>query len=80
MIGEIGSVKYYHSIIGKESFEKNERDQKRNNLWNVWYRILKNQTRKNTILIRSVSNFYHKNFDSDQNDCKKEKQNISVIW
>ena len=22
MIGEIGSVKYYHSIIGKESFEK----------------------------------------------------------
>ena len=21
MIGEIGSVKYYHSIIGKESFE-----------------------------------------------------------
>ena len=42
MIGEIGSVKYYHSIIGKESFEKNECDQKRNILGNVWYRILKN--------------------------------------
>ena len=34
MIGEIGSVKYYHNIIGKESFEKMKMTKKR-----IYYEI-----------------------------------------
>ena len=71
MIGEIGSVKYYHSIIGKESFEKMNVTKKGNILGKVWYRILKNQIRTNTILISSISNFNHDNFEFDKNNCKK---------
>ena len=42
MIGEMGSAKYYHNIIGKESFEKMNVSKKGNILGKVWYRILKN--------------------------------------
>ena len=38
----MGSAKYYHNIIGKESFEKVNVTKKENSLGKVWYRILKN--------------------------------------
>ena len=38
----MGSAKYYHNIIGEESFEKMNVTKKGNILGKVWYRVLKN--------------------------------------
>ena len=46
---------------------------KGNALETVWYRILKIWTWANTILIRSISNFYYENFEFVKNDYKKTK-------
>ena len=46
---------------------------KGNVLEKVKYRILKIWTWANTILIRSISNFHHENFEFDKNDYKKTK-------
>ena len=49
---------------------------KGNVLEKVKYRILKIWTWANTILIRSISNFYHENFEFGKNDYKKNKSKI----
>ena len=61
----------HHNIIGKESFEKINVPKKGTILGKVRYWILKNQTRTNTILISSILNIYHENFESDKNYWKK---------
>ena len=80
MIGEMGSAKYYHSIIGKDSFEKMNLTKKGNILGKVWYRILKNRTQTNTIFISSISNIYHAKFESDKNDWKKKKSKTLLYY
>ena len=52
---------------------------KGNILGKVQYRILKNQTQTNTILISSISNIYHENLESDKSDWKKRKAKYYYI-
>ena len=80
MIGEMGSAKYYHNIIGEESFEKMNVTKKGNILGKVWYRILKNKTRTNIIFISSISNIYRANFESDKNDWIKKKSKTLLYY